>query len=652
MIKTPIHINTKTTFAETLSTHLPARWSNEPLSEDDLILEAATLEDIELAYLGNEILAESDGAMFEAISTKRLKLAATMRAFIRVLNRGLNGTDIKAGTDEAGEDENGLPTIGGAIIGKVRRVANIPVMTAQIPLTDGQTTSIIFHSPTADNGRVKNDDTLVAFQFLLNKRDVTHVVAPIGGRDVTLNQVCQVLSNLIERNSAKFQKAKERQAQVKADIDSYLSEADRLGDERSTLIDQVENAQNGLAEKRSALASLQDRLKSQKILNADLEAQRDKLLAAKENPTPERTFTDQLRVIKNGLNIDGLFTLSNGAVVKYTTVDATGGPESFVTIESSNGSYSLQAKDMQGKSMADAATKLLKAYRENNADKYKVAAQPVELSPEPTPQPEPQSEPQPELQPEPELDAVGKFKYALQLRPASLGTIPDGNTAILPRPENADDPYYDYMRHGAVTYDRKLTDEEIKGFDLLYLPDSDELQTLAEQIANGRMKEYAAQYLEQSEEDPATFKAQVKLFFRKAFPTVAYPLGNEQNFFLLNVLAELKKVAEADVINGTSEEVPSDQPPVENEPGETTTTGTEEVSEADQEANQALDYIKSVPSQFNSRNLTEISAELDHVQEAANALIAASRFDENETFVEAAVDHLIKILAEVQQGGA
>lgn len=646
MIKKPIHINTQTTFAESLSTNLPARWSAEPLSEDDLLLEAATLEDIELAYLGNEILAESDGAMFEAITTKRLKLAATMRAFIRVLNRGLNGTDIKAGTDEAGEDDNGLPTIGGAIIGKVRRVANIPVMTAQIPLTDGQTTSIIFHSPTADNGRVKNDDTLVAFQFLLNKRDVTHVVAPIGGRDVTLNQVCQVLSNLIERNSAKFQKAKERQAQIKADIEGYLSEADKLGDERSTLIEQVENAQNGLAEKRDALASLQERLLSQKNLNAELEDKRNKLLAAKENPTPDRAFTNQLRSIKNGLSMDGVYTLSNGAVVKYKTVDATGGPESFVTIDSGDESYSLQAKDMQGKSMADAATKLLKAYREHNAEKYKVVAQPVE------PLSEPEQEPQPQPEPQPEPDGVGQFKYALQLRPASLGTIPDGNTAILPRPENVDDPYYDYMRHGAVTYNRKLTDEEVKGFDLLYLPGGDELQSLAEQIANGRMKEYAAQYLEQSEEDPVTFKAQVKLFFRKAFPTVAYPLGNEQNFFLLNVLAELKKVAEADVNNGTSEDVPPEQPPVDNGPAETTTTGTEEVSEADQEANKALDYIKSVPSQFNSRNLAEISAELDHVQEAANALIAASRFDENETLVEAAVDHLIKILAEVQQGVA
>ena len=57
--------------------------------------------------MGNEILVESDEAMFESITTTRIRLAQTMRAFVRSLNRGLNGTNISAGTDEVGEDENG-----------------------------------------------------------------------------------------------------------------------------------------------------------------------------------------------------------------------------------------------------------------------------------------------------------------------------------------------------------------------------------------------------------------------------------------------------------------------------------------------------------------------------------------------------------------
>ncbi|EJU4606533.1 head protein, partial [Escherichia coli] len=246
MINNPLRINIQSTFADTIPGYMPSRWSSEELSEDDLIFEAATLEDIELAYMGNEILVVSDEAMFESITTTRIRLAQTMRAFVRALNRGLNGTNIMAGTDEAGTDENGRNCIGGAIIGRVRRVANIPVLTAQIPLTDGQSTSIIFHSPTADGAKIKSNDELVAFQFLLNKRNVTHVVAPIGGRDVSLSQVCQALSNLIERNSEKFKKAKERQDKMKADIESYLNEADKLAEERSIMIDQVEVAQRGL----------------------------------------------------------------------------------------------------------------------------------------------------------------------------------------------------------------------------------------------------------------------------------------------------------------------------------------------------------------------------------------------------------------------
>ncbi|MWL01023.1 head protein, partial [Escherichia coli] len=107
MINNPLRINIQSTFADTIPGYMPSRWSSEELSEDDLIFEAATLEDIELAYMGNEILVVSDEAMFESITTTRIRLAQTMRAFVRALNRGLNGTNIMAGTDEAGTDENG-----------------------------------------------------------------------------------------------------------------------------------------------------------------------------------------------------------------------------------------------------------------------------------------------------------------------------------------------------------------------------------------------------------------------------------------------------------------------------------------------------------------------------------------------------------------
>ncbi|HCO7710140.1 TPA: head protein [Escherichia coli] len=650
MINNPLRINIQSTFADTIPGYMPSRWSSEELSEDDLIFEAATLEDIELAYMGNEILVVSDEAMFESITTTRIRLAQTMRAFVRALNRGLNGTNIMAGTDEAGTDENGRNCIGGAIIGRVRRVANIPVLTAQIPLTDGQSTSIIFHSPTADGAKIKSNDELVAFQFLLNKRNVTHVVAPIGGRDVSLNQVCQALSNLIERNSEKFKKAKERQDKMKADIESYLNEADKLAEERSIMIDQVEVAQRGLTEKRAALTEMQKKLDAQKAINEELQAKRDKLLSAKGEKTKERAFSDQLRHVKHNLATGCKTTLDNGAVVNYVT----SGAETYVTISAPEGNYCIDTSTVKGGTLADAATKLLKAYRGHKAEQYKVDVLPQDLNRYQNNSQATQnvSKYRHALY-QSSLEDVGKYRYALQSRPAGVGTVPEGNKAVFGRPDQADQ-YYEYARHGIITYDHKLTDEEVSQYELLYLPDEDELKDFAGRLVASSMSKHIDGYVDLFGSDLKTFKAQVKILFRKAFPNVAYPLGDGENLFIMDVYNALQNHSNevtpepelAPVIEPEShpQTAPEQQPTPED--------AEEAATEADQEADKALEYLKSVPVQFTSRDLTVISAELDHVQEAANALISAGRYDENESTVGAAVDYLINILAEIQQGGA
>ncbi|HCO0730041.1 TPA: head protein, partial [Escherichia coli] len=146
-----------------------------------------------------------------------------------------------------------------------------------------------------------------------------------------------------------------------------------------------------------------------------------------------------------------------------------------------------------------------------------------------------------------------------------------------------------------------------------------------------------------------------KILFRKAFPNVAYPLSDGENLFIMDVYNALQnhssEVKTEHVVEPESQPQPQPQPqPAPEQESEPEEAG-ESASEADQEADKALEYLKSVPEQFTSRDLTVISAELDHVQEAANALISAGRYDENEATVGAAVDYLINILAEIQQGG-
>ena len=217
----------------------------------------------------------------------------------------------------------------------------------------------------------------------------------------------------------------------------------------------------------------------------------------------------------------------------------------------------------------------------------------------------------------------------------------------------------EYARHGIITYDRKLTDEEVSQYELLYLPGDDELKEIAGELVASSMSNHIDGYVDLFGSDLKTFKAQIKILFRKAFPNVAYPLGDGENLFIMDIYDALQnqsEVVEAEqTLDQAPEAVPEPVPVPESEPEspQESDTGSDGpvVSEADQEADSALEYLKSVPLQFTSRDLTVIRAEFDRIQEAANVLINAGRYDENESLVGAAADHLINILAEIQQGG-
>lgn len=509
-------------------------------SSADMMLESATIDDIDHAYLGEENVIP--GAMFEAVSTERMRLAQTMRAFVKALNRGLNGTSIIAGTDDAGADTTGQKTVGGAVIGKVRRVANIPVLSALIPLSDGQTVSLVFHSPTADNGKIRNQDTLVAFQFLINKRDVTHIVAPIGGRDVSLQQVTQALSNLIEKNSGKFTKQKDAQAKLRAEVETTQAETDQLAEQQSALLEQVDTQTARAQQMQGNEQTLRGKLASQKQLNADLTGQLAALQQAKASePENTDTFSDRTIQVKARLNMDGQATLSNGATVRYHVDDQNGELEGKVIITEADGTtYEMPSKSSQGAEMSKTATKMLKAYRTGAAEKYRVAAAEPAPEPKPAPQPEPEPAPAPEPQPESVTPAT-VWRYALVNRPAGIGAVPPNFAAVAEQPA-AGEPYSGVARNGIISYDRPLTDKEIADFELKLIPTHADLDALAATVAE-KMSDYAAQYLEMSEEEPDTYAKQVRMVARKQLTGVAYPEGEDEAYFTGAIKNALQQLA-------------------------------------------------------------------------------------------------------------
>ncbi len=487
-----------------------------------LMTESNTLEEIEATFFYDTPIHWCATDLLEAISSTRLQLHRTMQAFVRALNQKLNGTGISAGSDKTGDvAQSGARAIGGAEIGRARNVNGLPVLPAIIPLSDGQTISILFHSPTAEN-RITNSDTLVAFQFLLNKKDVTHTVAPMSGRDMTLAQVTMKLANLAEKNSAKFQRAQKKKKALVDEITQLQADSDQKEDAMSDLADQVaavEGQKADLEQKINAVASEADSLyEENERLQTEIDqlnrtGGRDTIAPAGMTGGHSRALTDRLASIKNRMHMNGEVTLSNGASMKQFIEDGEG----YIQLTDSDGSvYMIKAKSIQGVDMADAIGKLFKAYKAGNVSEYLV--QPEEHKPENV-EPEP-AEDTGSSSPEPEV-SVGAYRYALQMRPAAPGAIPEGNKAILPRPDEGD-PYYEYARYGIATYDTPLSDQQMSEYDLKLLPREDSFDFLAKTLTNGPFGKYAQKALDLATSSPDEFRVMLKTQFQKLSPILRF----------------------------------------------------------------------------------------------------------------------------------
>ncbi|TMP21494.1 hypothetical protein, partial [Pseudoalteromonas ruthenica] len=250
--------------------------SYEQLADDELIFESVPLEDIEsLVFAG---LPQED-LMTEAVTTRRNRIERTMKAFNRKFTQALAGTGIAALEPE---------------IGKVRKAAGFAILAAKIPTDDGQSISIIFHAPDNDPAKITPDDLLIAFRFLLNKRDVTHVVAPAGGHEISLAQVTMALSNLVERNSAKFKKKAAEKDKQQGELDALNSEIEKIEEEKTEKGKALKDAQAQLSEEKKRNSSVSGLLKKQKNKNAELEKQ-IKAAQEKQKPKVENFVSDNIK---------------------------------------------------------------------------------------------------------------------------------------------------------------------------------------------------------------------------------------------------------------------------------------------------------------------------------------------------------------------
>ena len=97
-------------------------------------------------------------------------------------------------------------------------------VAAVFELSDGQTISVFFHNPDVTPGKVTASDEMVSWKWLLNKKDITIVVAPEQGKDLNVRAVASRIIKLAEKNSAAFQRANAKRSENMAAIDAIKTE--------------------------------------------------------------------------------------------------------------------------------------------------------------------------------------------------------------------------------------------------------------------------------------------------------------------------------------------------------------------------------------------------------------------------------------------
>lgn len=234
----------------------------------DLLMEAAQFEEVDSFYNpGTEEV--SDDFVLEAIVVDKFsKTERRMAAVVRVLNKHLAGSEIKA-LD--------------AIIGKPRKTGVYAYVTVQLPFSDGQVVSVVFHAPEGDRRKIGPSDQIIAFQWFLNKRDITQVVAPEDGSEISLESLAIRITQLVVKNSARFERTQKEAQAERQELSKLKEEFEDASERQEKLLETMSNAAKDAESIEAKLSNTLALLEKQKSINAELQAKLDAMRKSQPN---------------------------------------------------------------------------------------------------------------------------------------------------------------------------------------------------------------------------------------------------------------------------------------------------------------------------------------------------------------------------------
>lgn len=175
-------------------------WTNESETAAQLIYqwrkddpygeltEPATLDCI----IQDELADGAEMAVFDALAVENKRLERTAQLLGAAFNRASGSLKVV---------ENGIQ-----ISAPMKKNGTTNVIV-QFEMTDGQVVSVCFHNPDTTPAKLAPDDMLISWKWLLNRKDMTIVVAKENGKDLPLPTIARRVMALVEKNTARFAKA-------------------------------------------------------------------------------------------------------------------------------------------------------------------------------------------------------------------------------------------------------------------------------------------------------------------------------------------------------------------------------------------------------------------------------------------------------------
>jgi hypothetical protein len=190
---------------------------------EKLLLDSATMADI------TEFL--SDGDMLDAMVIEYAQFERKANQLLRVMQAA--AATVKADTVEVSQPFKNRGTTQVAML---------------FSMSDGQSVSVFFHNPDSTPNKLTAKDELISWKWVQNKKDVTLVVAPERGQDISPRQVARRIMALVEKNSAKFIKANGASTEKAAKIEELKAQAQSKVAELQGLDEQIADLQSKVAQ--------------------------------------------------------------------------------------------------------------------------------------------------------------------------------------------------------------------------------------------------------------------------------------------------------------------------------------------------------------------------------------------------------------------